>query len=340
MEQTPSQIQWRPSNPLKRPGDMRLQSYQAIARGADGALFFQWRQSRGGSEMHHGAVVGHAGHGRTRVFQEVAALGAELHGLERRLLGARSPARVALIFSWPNWWAVEYQPGLNAALDYPDEVMRYYGALWHANIAVDIISPDSSLEGYDLVLAPLLHMVGEAQAAAIERYVEDGGAFLTTYFSGVIAADGRAWLGGYPGPLRRTLGIWVEEFDPLLPGQQNSIEVAGGTGILTGAYACDLWCEVLHLEGARALAQFGRDFYAGRPAIAEHHLGQGRAYYVATRPEPQLLRQLLGSILDQRGIAAPLRAPQGVEVTQRRVDGRAFTFVLKHHGEEQSVRLP
>jgi beta-galactosidase len=270
----------------------------------------------------------------------VAALGAELHALERRLLGARSPARVALIFSWPNWWAVEYKPGLSAALDYLEEVMRYYGALWHANIAVDIISPDSSLEGYDLVLAPLLHMVGEAQAAAIERYVERGGALLATYFSGVIAEDGRAWLGGYPGPLRRTLGIWVEEFDPLPPGQQNSIMVPGGTSIAPGAYACDLWCEVLHLEGARAIAQFGQDFYAGRPAITEHSFGQGRAYYVATRPEPQLLRPLLGSILEQRGIAAPLRALPGVEITQRRVDDRAFTFVLNHHGDQQTIALP
>ena len=339
MEQTPSQTQWRAYNPLKRPGEMRLQSYQAIARGADSALFFQWRQSRGASEMFHGAVVGHAGHAQTRVFQEVAALGAELRALEGQLLGARSPARVALIFSWPNWWAVEYQPRLSAALDYLEEVTGYYSALWRGNIAVDIIGPDSALEGYDLVLAPLLHMVGEGQAAAIERFVADGGAFLTTYFSGVIAEDGRAWLGGYPGPLRRTLGIWVEEFDPLLPEQQHSIVVPSGTGVAAGDYGCDRWCEVLHLEGAHALAQFGRAPYAGRPAITEHRFGQGSAYYVATRPEQRLLRELLGSILEQRGIAAPLVAPEGVEVTQRWVNDRAFTFVLNHQADVQVIDL-
>jgi beta-galactosidase len=340
MEQTPSQTQWRAYNPLKRPGEMRLQSYQAIAHGADSALFFQWRQSRGASEMHHGAVVGHAGHAQTRVFQEVSALGAELRGLGGQLLGARSPARVALIFSWPNWWAVEYQPRLSEALDYLEEVTSYYGALWHANVAVDIISPDSTLEGYDLVLAPLLHMVGENQAAAIERYVAAGGTFLTSYFSGVIAEDGRAWLGGYPGPLRRTLGIWVEEFDPLLPGQQNSLVVFDDSGIATGDYVCDRWCEVLHLEGARALAQFGRDYYAGRPAITEHRFGQGCAYYVATRPAQQLLRQLLGTILEQRGIAAALVAPEGVEITQRWIHDQAFTFVLNHHADRQIIALP
>ncbi len=340
MEQTPSQTQWRAYNPLKRPGEMRLQSYQAIAHGADSALFFQWRQSRGGAEMHHGAVVGHAGHANTRVFQEVAALGAELRALGQQLLGARSPARVALLFSWPNWWAVEYQPRLSAAIDYLDEVTRYHSALWHHNIAVDLIAPDSSLEGYDLVLAPLLHMVSERQGAAIERYVAAGGVFLTTYFSGIIAEDGRAWLGGSPGPLRRALGIWVEEVDPLQPGVSNSIMISDGEGVAPGTYACDLWCEVVHLEGSRALARFSEDFYAGRAAITEHHFGQGRAYYVATRPEPALLRQILGGLLADLGITAPLAVPAGVEVSKRSTGAQEFIFVLNHHLDEQVIALP
>ena len=30
-------------------------------------------------------------------------------------------------------------------------------------------------------------------------------------------------LGGYPGELRKVLGIWAEEIDALLPGQHNDI---------------------------------------------------------------------------------------------------------------------
>jgi beta-galactosidase len=340
MEQTPSQTQWRAYNPLKRPGEMRLQSYQAIAHGADGALFFQWRQSRGGSEMYHGAIVGHAGHAHTRVFQEVAALGAELRALGQHLLGARSPARVGLLFSWPNWWAVEYQPGLHVALDYLDEVTRYYNALWQRHIAIDIIAPDSALDGYDLLLAPLLNMVSEQQGAAIERYVADGGVFLATYFSGIIAEDGRAWLGGSPGPLRHALGIWVEEVDPLQPGKNNRVVISEGERVAPGTYACDLWCEVVHLEGARALARFGEDFYAGAPAITEHHFGLGRAYYVATRPEPALLSQLMGGLLADLEITAPLAVPTGVEVSKRCAGSREFVFVLNHQIEEQVIALP
>lgn len=100
-----------------------------------------------------------------------------------------------------------------------------------------------------------------------------------------------------------------------------------------------LWCDLLHLEGAQALAEFGEEFYAGRPAISENRLGEGRAYYVATRPDPLLLDRLLGALLDDRGIAAPLSAPAGVEVTQRVTGKQRFTFVLNHHAEPQVIRL-
>ncbi|MBW7462377.1 beta-galactosidase, partial [Paenibacillus sepulcri] len=81
MEQSPSQLNWKPYNALKRPGVMRLWSYQAIARGADSVMFFQMRRSAGAFEKFHGAVIDHAGHEHTRVFRECAELGGELQEL-------------------------------------------------------------------------------------------------------------------------------------------------------------------------------------------------------------------------------------------------------------------
>jgi len=72
MEQTPSQVNWRPWNALKRPGQLRTWSLQAIARGADGVLYFQWRASAAGAEKFHGGAVPHIGTERSRVFREVA----------------------------------------------------------------------------------------------------------------------------------------------------------------------------------------------------------------------------------------------------------------------------
>ena len=59
MEQTPSQQNWQPYNSLKKPGQMRAQSYQTIAHGADTIQFFQLRRSIGACEKFHGAVREH-----------------------------------------------------------------------------------------------------------------------------------------------------------------------------------------------------------------------------------------------------------------------------------------
>jgi beta-galactosidase len=340
MEQTPSQVQWRPYNPLKRPGVLRLWSYQAMAHGSDAVMYFQWRQSRGAAEKYHGAIVSHAGHEHTRVFGEVAGLGAELQRLGAGILGTRVPARVALVFSWPNWWNVEYQPGPSSALNYVEEVQRYYRALWERNIAVDVVTPDHDVTGYALVIAPLLNMVSAEQGAALTRYVEQGGTFLTTFFSGVVDENDRAWLGGYPGPLRRMLGLWVEEFDPLAPDMSNRVRVPEGSRLPPGSYACDLWCDLVHLEGGQALATYEEDFYAGRPAITEHRYGQGRALYVATRPAQPLIAALLAALLDDLGVTAPLAAPAGVEVTRREKDGGHYLFVLNHNAQSVQIARP
>ena len=78
MEQTPSVSNWHIYCKLKRPGVMRLWSYQAAAHGADTILFFQMRRSIGACEKYHGAVIDHVGNENTRVFREITALGEEL----------------------------------------------------------------------------------------------------------------------------------------------------------------------------------------------------------------------------------------------------------------------
>lgn len=89
-EQSPNQQNWQPYNRLKRPGEVRLLSYQAMAHGADTCLFFQMRQSIAGQEKFHGAIISHAGHENTRVFRECEALGYELETIGDAFLTART----------------------------------------------------------------------------------------------------------------------------------------------------------------------------------------------------------------------------------------------------------
>lgn len=339
MEQTPSQQNWQPYNSLKRPGVMRLWSYQSVAHGADTIMFFQLRRSIGACEKYHGAVIEHAGHENTRVFREVAELGKELQILGDTTLDASVESKVAIVFDWDNWWAIEKSSGPTVALNYVDQIHKYYAAFFRRNIQVDIISVDTDLSKYDIVLAPVLYMVKPGFAAKLEKYVAAGGTFLTTFFSGIVNENDLVTTGGYPGELRKLLGIWVEEIDALLPEQKNRIVLKETYGDLQGEYGCGMLCDLLHSEGAEVIAEYGDDFYKGMPVVTRNTFGQGEAWYVASDPDERFLDGLLGQLAAAKYVESLLETPEGVEVSARTKDGRPYLFVMNHNATTQSYDL-
>ncbi|MCF7755266.1 beta-galactosidase [Paenibacillus xylanexedens] len=339
MEQTPSQQNWQPYNSLKRPGVMRLWSYQSVAHGADTIMFFQLRRSIGACEKYHGAVIEHAGHENTRVFREVAELGKELQLLGDTTLDASVESKVAIVFDWDNWWAIEKSSGPTVALNYVDQIHKYYAAFFRRNIQVDIISVDTDMSKYDIVLAPVLYMVKPGFAAKLEKYVEAGGTFLTTFFSGIVNENDLVTTGGYPGELRKLLGIWVEEIDALLPEQKNRIVLKETYGDLEGEYGCGMLCDLLHSEGAEVIAEYGDDFYKGMPVVTRNTFGQGEAWYVASDPDERFLDGLLGQLAAAKNVESLLETPEGVEVSARTKDGKPYLFVMNHNATTQSYDL-
>ncbi len=340
MEQTPSQQNWQAHNALKRPGIMRLWSYQAMAHGADAIMYFQWRRGRGATEKYHGAIVEHEGTDKPRVFQEVAALGRELKSLGARTLGGRVPARAAILFDWENWWAVEYSSGPSIDLKYVPQCQEYFRALHGLHIPTDIVSPEADLSGYDLIIAPVLTMIKPDIAEKLEAWTQAGGTFVTTFFSGIVDETDRVYLGGYPGPLRRMLGIWAEEIDALTPQQSNSVVFETKFGELAGAYSCRLLCDLIHAEGAAVLATYGSDFYAGTPAVTVNSFGQGQAYYLATALNSEALSGFFAKLCADKAIVPPLpNLPDGVEVVPRvSPSGETLLYLLNH--TDQSVEIP
>ena len=329
MEQPPSQVNWRAHNPVKRPGQMRLWSYQALAHGSDGVMFFQWRAARCGAEKFHSGMLPHGGT-ETRTFQEIEQLGNELKKLSA-IGGATTRADVALILDWENMWAVEMD-SRPAQINYSELVRSYYRALFEPDVPIDIVSPESDLTNYKLVVAPALYLVRPRVPERLEAFVDRGGTLVMTFFSGIVDANDRILLGGYPAPFRKLLGIHVEEFDAF--GHQ----VRHLKTPLRGA-RCTLWADVIKLESAEAVATFTEDFYAHQPAITRNAVGRGLAYYVGTHPEPSFLRTFLGEICVDCGVRPPMRVPAGVEVTTRANEHGEFLFLLNHNPTIQFVDI-
>jgi len=339
MEQTPNQTNWQQFNALKRPGVMRLWSYQAMAHGADSIMFFQWRQSRGACEKYHGGLVPHAGHENTRIGRELKVLGEELHNFGHNIQDSKIDSKVAIMFDWSNWWAVEFSSGPSIALNYVEQIQKYYKAFHDMNISVDIIKPTDDLSKYKIVVAPVLYMVNDEAVKSIEYFTSEGGTFITTFLSGMVDESDLVILGGYPGAFKKLLGIWVEEIDSLYPGVKNEIIKTEDSFIDKDKYECELICDVVNAQGAKVLATFGKEFYAGSPAITENIFGNGKAVYIASSPQQDFIKMLTNHYCETCGITSIIKPQIGVEVSQRKKEEDTFTFVLNHNEDEVRIKI-
>ncbi len=338
MESVPSATNWMPYAKLKQPGAHLLTSLQAVAHGSDTVQYFQWRKSRGSHEKFHGAVVDHAGHENTRVFNDVADVGDALEKLAP-VVGSSVRPQVAVIFDQENRWAMDAAQGpMNGEKGYPETAQAHYRAFWKRGIPVDVIDMEQPFDGYDLVVAPMLYMVRPGVAERLTAFVEQGGTFVATYWSGIVDERDLCFLGKFPGPLKDVLGIWDEEIDALPPGQTNTVV---GLDFVHGSYTVRDLCALIHAESATVLATYTDDFYAGRPALTVNQYGQGKAYYIAARSEQRFLDDLYRAIGDDIGLRPVIDAdlPEGISVTLRSDGDKDFVFVMNFSEAEAPVPL-
>ncbi|MEV5558943.1 beta-galactosidase [Nonomuraea wenchangensis] len=324
MEHSTSAVNWQPRNLAKAPGELRRNSLQHLARGADAIMFFQWRASRAGAEKWHSAMLPHAGPD-TKIFREVKALGAELAGLDG-VPGSRVTAEVAILLDHASVWAQDHPAQPSSELDPVEEAKRWHAALWRAGVTCDLAHPEGDLSGYRLVLVPMLYLVSDAGAAGLTDFTRAGGVTLVGPYSGIVDEHDRVRLGGYPGAWRELLGVSVEEFFPL----EGPIALeSGGTGTV--------WSELAHVTGAKVL-----DAYAtGEPAWTRHEQGGGAAHYLTTRLDDAALARVLAAVCAEAGVRPAATAPPGVEVVRRaHPDGRAFLFAINHTGADAEVTTP
>jgi beta-galactosidase len=329
MEQTPTITASRDINPVKRPGVLRLWSWQSVAHGADAVLYFQMRASRGACEKYHGAVLDHAGRTDTRAFREVAALGADFDRVGGALLGARTPARVALLFDWDSWWASEITDGLNRTVTYPQVVLGYHRALWEAGVQLDVVAWDAPLDGYDVVVAPLLHLLKGDIADRLRAVVDRGGSVLSSFLSGRVDEDTNAFLADAPGPLAPLFGVRVEETDSLPAESVNRISLSGpGLEEVVGSRSV---FEILVPDGAEVVGTYGDDFYAGRAAVTRLATSAGgSAWYVGALLDPEGLGAVVGAVLAEHDLIGPYADEPELEFAVREGQGARFAFLLNH----------
>ncbi|MEU7823610.1 beta-galactosidase [Catellatospora sp. NPDC049133] len=331
MEHSTSAVNWQPVNVAKKAGELARDSLTHVAHGADAVCFFQWRQSAAGAEKYHSAMVPHAGPD-SDVFRSAAALGATLRELAPIAGSGREQAPAAIVFHWESWWAAEADSHPTDRLRYRQEALDWYTAFLNLGIRADVVPLGTPLDGYSLVVAPMLHMVTEAVAKDLRGYAEAGGHLVTTYFSGIVDEHDHVWLGGHPGALRDLLGVRVEEFAPLLDTE---------TVTLDDGLPANLWTERVQVTGpdVAVLSRYATGEHTGHPAVTRRTTGEGSAAYVSTRLGAQGLTAVLETLATAAGVTSEL--PPGsrgdVELTVRRRGEERFAFLINRTDQPVTV---
>lgn len=334
MEEQSGSGGWQNLGISPRPGEMRLWTYQAIAHGADGMVYFRWRTARYGTEQYwHGILYHHGQPGRR--YEEFKAIGSELKRSGARFLGAENRNQVAMVLSYEARWAFQGQPN-HADFKYPAFFTSYYKALHHRNVGVDIVPPNADLSQYRLVIAPAMYILAEAAADNLRHFVHNGGMLITTARTGV-KDEANAVVNCYlPGLLADVCGVEVDEYDVLPANVTVPLDLAL-PGLDDQAAQAWLWFEVLRPTTSQAVASYRSEYFSGRPAITLNTYGQGQSLYVGTLGDDGLHETLLGWALKTTGIRSVLNAPPGIEITERWHGNQRILFLLNHTGSAQEI---
>ncbi|MGA2029893.1 MAG: beta-galactosidase, partial [Verrucomicrobiota bacterium] len=314
MEQKVGQVNWQDVNALVRPGLIRLFTYQLVSRGASGILYFRWRQPRIGCEIFYGAFLSHHIEGYRRVFKEISQIGEELKLLAPALKDTKIVPEVCILYTHDNDWTLQQPMQPNKFFNLREHIQLIYNALHDRNIPVDFARPTEDLSRYRLVFAPSLSLLAAGEADRLKLFVQNGGTLVSTFNTGLVNEYNIAPDTGYPNDMTDLFGLEVLEFDPIPPGEENSLTFKG-TFATSHLHPARLWCDIIEPKGCQILATFAKDFYAGRPAMTMNAFGLGKAIYVGTMSHQHFYNDLVVWLRQLCNLHPLLKVPENVEVS-------------------------
>lgn len=331
-------VAWEDVNWLIRPGLLRMFSYQLVSRGATAIMFSRWRQPRFGTEKFQGAILSHNSRANGRVFKEVSQIGEEMKLLAPALKGTHVPAEVCILFSHDNEWSLAQPNQPNRFFSLREHIQLFYNALHDRNIAVDFARPSEDLSRYKLVLAPSLHLLSGGEADRLKLYVQSGGTLVGTFNTGLVDEHNMAPTTGFPHDLTDLYGLEVLEFDQLPQGEENSLSFKGAFPN-SNNHPAQLWCDIIEPKGCQVLASYGKEFYAGAPAMTMNSFGIGKAIYIGTLSHQQFYEDLINWLRQLCNLHPVLKVPETVEVSMRQNEDSRLFFLINHQSAVQRVQF-
>lgn len=314
------------------PGIVRAWTYQNIARGANGILYYRWRANRWGQEQNPNGILRHDGTPR-RAYYEISQICRELAPISGPLAATRVRAEVAILQNYSDIWAEEAKKQYTN-IGHEKVTMEFYRQLLRLGVTADLVQPDDKdLARYKVVFAPNLMLVSDADAQNLKQYVAAGGCLVVGVRAGMKNEDNVVTDQPWPGPLRELCGVTVDEFEAFPEHTWNTVEYRGKV------YDARMWADVLHNETAQVQAVYHDKFYRGSPAVTRNRFGKGSAVYFGVAGCPDLIRDYLPDLLAEYGVSM-IPVPGEVYVAIRESAEKKYLFLINMNRADVGVDVP
>jgi beta-galactosidase len=324
------------------PGQLKQAAYSFLSRGAAMIEYWHWHTLPYGAETYWGGILPHSlvpG----RVYAEIAELGNELKGIGAALDGYEPDAEVAVLWSNPSRFAMQYMPPLSTGGDPDDESYEHLVAAFHRGV-VDAgrqarvvhleqaagIGAAQLVRRFPVLVAAGAYIATDAEIALLREYAALGGHLVLGPRTAYADEEARARIAVQPAGLHDAAGVRYEEFSNL---EERVPVTASGVLELDDAAEARWWIDGLIADGAETLARYEHPRFGDFPAVTTRPHGDGRVTTVGTVPSPSLARALVQWAAPRSAaedLAGPIERP--VTVASGTVPGGRRTWFAFNWG--------
>ncbi|MWV51365.1 beta-galactosidase (plasmid) [Rathayibacter sp. VKM Ac-2803] len=330
------------------PGQLKQVAIAFVSRGAAMIEYWHWHTLPFGAETYWGGVLPHSlvpG----RVYDEVAAIGAELKSLGGALEGFVPDADAAVLWSTPSRYAMQFMPpfprdGRPDEESYECIVDSFYrgvidsgrqARILHVEQARDLGAAELA-KRFPVVIAAGLYISTDEDLELLREYAAHGGHLVLGPRSVYADEEARARIEVAPARLTGAAGVSYEEFSNL----EAPLGVTGGSDFTVSAEARGtLWVDGLRPEGATELAGYTHPRFGRFPAVTTSRCGSGDITVVGTIPNPAFAADILSWVLGERVAAGVVATDGSVTVTSGTASGARFHFAFNWGWNERCVTL-
>ena len=313
---------------LPRPNQAKMWSWQAVARGCEGLLYFRYRGATKGAEQFCYGILDADNVPRRRFF-EVQDFFKTVRDYED-VLTTPVKSDVAILYDYDSLASFRIQQQ-SILLDCEREMKRLHSVFFQAGQMVDVIPARADFSGYKLVVVPNMIVTDPEFLGRLKAFVADGGVAVVTYRTAIKDRNNNLTFGKViPVGCDDLLGLFIEETESVQEWDCIPLEGENGKG------TAGVFRDMIVPTSAQVLYHYADTFYQDYAAITCNRYGKGKAYYLGTTPDKAILTGVLNQAMIDVGLEN-IHLPQGVESVMREGKSRSIRIIINHNAQPVQV---